>query len=250
MSERPVVIVTGAGRGIGAETAVLAAEAGHDVLVNYAVSEAAAHSVVARIEAAGGNALAVRGDVGEEADIMAMFETADRHFGRLDALVNNAGIVGPMMNVEMMDRTRIERMFRINVVGSFLCAREAVKRMSTRNGGRGGVIVNLSSKVAAIGGAGQYVDYAAGKAAIDTLTLGLGREVAADGIRVVAVRPGIIDTDIHASAGAPDRVAQSADLIPMRRGGSAREVADAIVYLMSDKASYITATTLDVTGGR
>jgi NAD(P)-dependent dehydrogenase (short-subunit alcohol dehydrogenase family) len=250
MTERPVVIVTGASRGIGAETALLAGEAGYAVVVNYASSEAAANGVVDRIEAAGGVAVAVKADVGSEADIMALFAETDRRFGRLDALVNNAGIVGRLSRVEAMSAERISDMFRINVLGSFLCAREAVKRMSVRHGGRGGVIVNLSSKVASIGGAEQYVDYAASKAAIDTFTLGLGREVAADGIRVNAVRPGIIDTEIHASAGAPDRVARSVDIIPMKRGGSAREVADVILYLMSDKASYITASTLDVAGGR
>lgn len=250
MTERPVVIVTGASRGIGAETALLAAEAGYAVVVNYAASRDAAEAVVSRIEAAGGEAFAVQGDVGREPDILALFAETDRRYGRLDALVNNAGIVGRMTRVEHMSWDRVEEMFRVNVLGSFACAREAIRRMSTRQGGRGGVIVNLSSKVASIGGADQYVDYAATKGAIDTFTLGLGREVAAHGIRVVSVRPGIIDTDIHASAGAPDRVANSGSLIPLGRGGSAREVADAILYLMSDRASYITAASLDVTGGR
>jgi len=250
MSGTKVVVVTGGGRGIGSETAKLAASRGWRVALTYVSDESAAASVVAEIEAAGGEALAVRCDVGAEADIVAMFETVDRRFGRLDGLVNNAGIVDRKARVDEMSAARLERMMRVNVIGSMLCAREAVKRMSTRHGGKGGVIVNVSSAAARLGSPGWYVDYAASKGAIDTFTTGLGLEVADEGIRVCGVRPGIIDTDIHASGGEPDRVAAVRSGLPMKREGRPGEIASAIVWLLSDEASYITGATLDASGGR
>ena len=251
MSERPkTLLVTGGSRGIGAATAKLAATRGWRVAVNYASNQAAADQVVAEIEAAHGEAFAVKGDVGVEADILSMFEAVDRRFGKLDGLVNNAGVVDLTARVDEMSLARLERMMRINVVGTILCAREAVKRMSTRHGGHGGVIVNLSSAAAEIGSPGQYVDYAASKGAVDTFTIGLGREIAAEGVRVIGIRPGIIDTEIHASGGEPDRVARYRELVPMKREGSADEVARAIVWALSDEASYMTAATMNVTGGR
>jgi NAD(P)-dependent dehydrogenase (short-subunit alcohol dehydrogenase family) len=250
MEQSPVLLVTGGSRGIGAAVCRLAGERGYRVAVNYVSGAAAADELVSAIRAAGGSAMAVRGDVGVEADVTAMFETVDRTFGRLDALVNNAGVIDMPARVDEMSLERLERMFRINITGAFLCAREAVRRMSTRHGGRGGAIVNLSSAAATLGASGQYVDYAASKGAIDTLTVGLAREVAAEGIRVNAVRPGIIDTEIHASGGIPDRVAQMRDIIPMKREGTALEVAHAILYLLSKDASYSTGAVLDVTGGR
>lgn len=249
-SDKKVLLVTGASRGIGAATAVLAAKAGWNVAVNYSASEAAAKDVVARIEAAGGDGFAVKGDVGSEADILGMFEAVDKRHGRLDGLVNNVGIVDRTARVDEMSYARLERMFRINVIGSFLCAREAVKRMSTKHGGGGGAIVNLSSAAASIGGPAIYVDYAASKGAIETFTLGLAREVATEGIRVNAVSPGIIDTDIHASGGAPDRAQTMGALVPMKRPGTADEVAEAILWLLSDQASYTIGTIVKVTGGR
>ena len=248
-SPRDVMIVTGGSRGIGAATSRLGARAGYAVVVNYAANAEAAESVVAAIEAVGGEAIAVKGDVGIEADIMALFETADR-LGTLKLLVNNGGIVDRGSTLAEMSVERLERMFRINVTGSFLCAREAVKRMSTAKGGSGGAIVNLSSAAAKIGGGGQYIDYAASKGAIDTFTVGLAREVAAEGIRVTAVRPGIIETEIHASGGAPNRVAEIAPGLPLRRAGTAQEVAAAIMWLASDAASYSTGAILDVSGAR
>lgn len=244
-----VMIVTGGSRGIGAATALLAAKAGYAVVVNYASNAEAADKVVAAIGTAGGEAIAVKGDVGLEADIIALFAAAD-HFGTLTALVNNAGIVDAAATLEETSAARLERMFRINITGSFLCAREAVKRMSTDRGGRGGTIVNLSSVAAKLGGAGQYIDYAASKGAIDTFTVGLAKEVIDQGIRVCAVRPGIIDTDIHASGGQPNRVAELGPNLPMKRAGTAEEVAQAILFLMSDAASYSTGAILDVSGAR
>ncbi|ODN70522.1 SDR family oxidoreductase [Methylobrevis pamukkalensis] len=245
----PVLLVTGASRGIGAATARLAGAAGWHVVVNYARDAAAAADVVGDIVAAGGRASAVRGDVGSEEDVQAIFAHADGH-GVLKGLVNNAGVVDVAARVEDMSAARIERMFRVNVLGSMLCAREAVRRMSQRSGGAGGAIVNVSSAAAKLGSPGLFVDYAAAKGAIDTFTVGLAKEVAGEGIRVNAVRPGIIDTDIHASGGQPDRVARLGPELPMRRAGTADEVARAILWLLSDAASYSTGAILDISGGR
>ncbi|OWV71524.1 sugar dehydrogenase [Rhizobium sp. R634] len=250
MSGAPVVLVTGGSRGIGAAASRLAARQGWRVAVNYASNRAAADAVVAAIVASGGEAIAIEGDVGRAGDIVAMFTAVDRHFGRIDGLVNNAGIVDYPQRIDEMTVERIERMLRVNVTGSILCAAEAVRRMSSRHGGQGGAIVNISSMAAVLGSPTQYVDYAASKAAIDTFTVGLAREVAAEGIRVNAVRPGIIETDIHASGGLPDRPRDMAPSIPMQRTGSAEEVADAILYLLSPSASYITGAILNVSGGR
>ena len=245
-----VVLVTGGSRGIGAATALLAAREGFAVAVNYVANAEAADEVVRRIRAGSGRALAVRGDVAREDQVQAMFEQVDAGLGRITALVNNAGVVDVMAKVDEMSAARLRRMFDVNVIGSFLCAREAVRRMSTRHGGSGGAIVNVSSAATRLGSPGQYVDYAAAKGAIDVFTIGLAREVAAEGIRVNAVRPGMIDTAIHASTGAPDRVREFAHLIPMQRGGTADEVAQAIVWLLSPAASYTTMSLVDVSGGR
>lgn len=250
MSAGPVLLVTGGSRGIGAAICLGAAKAGWRVAVNYASNRDAADAVVGAIERAGGTAIAVQGDVGSEADIQAIFAAVDAAFGRLDGLVNNAGIVGPTERVDEMSPERLERMFRINVTGSIRCAAEAVQRMSTRYGHHGGVIVNISSVAATLGSPGQYVDYAASKGAIDTFTVGLAREVATEGIRVNAIRPGIIDTEIHASGGLPDRARDLASTIPVQRPGTAEEVADAVLYLLSDKATYVTGAILNVSGGR
>ncbi len=244
------LLITGASRGIGAATAVLAARRGCDVSISSARDDAAAARVAARVRTAGRRALLVRADVAEEPGVLAMFAAVDREFGALHGLVNNAGIVDLPARVDEMSLQRLQRMFAVNVTASFLCAREAVRRMSRRHGGAGGAIVNLSSAAARLGSPGQYVDCAASKAAIDTFTLGLAREVAAEGIRVNAVRPGIIDTGIHASGGLPDRAAQLAPTVPMQRAGSVEEVAQAIVWLLSDEASYTTGALLDVSGGR
>jgi NAD(P)-dependent dehydrogenase (short-subunit alcohol dehydrogenase family) len=245
-----VVIITGGSRGIGRATAIAAAARGLKVVVGYASNKAAAEQVVAAIEEKNGKAIAVKCDVAEESDVLELFKAADM-FGTLGALVNNGGIVGKSgVRVEDMSAERIARVMAVNVTGSMLCAREAVKRMSTRHGGKGGVIVNLSSVAARLGSANTYVDYAASKAAIDTFTVGLGHEVAADGIRVAAIRPGLIDTEIHASGGEPDRAHRLSHMVPMKRVGTADEIANAIVWLMSDEASYVTSTILDVSGGR
>lgn len=244
------VLVTGGSRGIGAASALRCAEAGHAVAVNYTRDRAAADALVARIVEGGGRALAVQADVGDESQVLAMYARVDESLPPLWGLVNNAGIVDVAARLDAMDLQRLQRMFAVNVIGSLVCAREAVKRMSTRHGGRGGSIVNLSSVAARLGGPGQYVDYAASKGAIDTFTVGLAREVAAEGIRVNAVRPGIIDTDIHASGGQPDRARQLAPQVPMQRPGTADEVAQAIVWLLSDAASYTTGALIDVAGGR
>ena len=246
----PVALITGGSRGIGAATARLAARQGWAVAVNYTRDADAAQAVVASIAAAGGTAIAVQADVADEAQVLALFRTVDAQLGRLSALVNNAGVVDVPARVEAMSVARLKRMFDINVIGSFICAREAVLRMGTRHGGAGGSIVNVSSAASRLGAAGQYVDYATAKGAIDTMTLGLAREVAADGIRVNAVRPGLIETDIHASGGLPHRVRDLSHQVPMLRGGTADEVAEAIVWLMSPAASYTTATLMDVSGGR
>jgi len=244
------VLVTGGGRGIGAATSLLCARHGWAVAVNYASGETAAAAIVAQIRAAGGTALAVQADVSDEAQVLAMFATLDRELPPLGALVNNAGVVDVQARVDVMSLPRLQRMFAINVFGSFLCAREALKRLSTKHGGHGGAIVNLSSAASRIGAPGQYVDYAAAKGAIDVFTMGLAKEVALEGVRVNAVRPGIIETDIHASGGLPDRAKQMAPLVPMQRAGSAEEVAQAVLWLMSEASSYTTGSIVDVTGGR
>lgn len=250
MAQKPdVAIVTGGSRGIGAATSLLLAKAGYFVVVNYVSNAAAAEAVVTQIKNSGGKAAAVPGDVAIEKDITALFTAADQ-FGPLKVLVNSAGVVDVKARVDEMSAGRLTRMFAINITGSFLCSREAVKRMSTRHGGAGGAIVNLSSAAATLGSPGQYVDYAASKGAIDTFTIGLAREVAGEGIRVNAVRAGIIDTEIHASGGEPDRVAQLRGQLPMQREGTALEVAEAIIWLASGKASYVTGTCLGVSGGR
>jgi NAD(P)-dependent dehydrogenase (short-subunit alcohol dehydrogenase family) len=246
----PTLLITGGSRGIGAATALLAAQRGFAVAVNYSANSLAADEVVRQIRAGGGHAMAVQADVADEAQVLAMFSKIDAKFGRLSALVNNAGVVDVAARVDEMSAARVKRMFDINVLGSFLCAREAILRMSTRHGGAGGSIVNVSSIAARLGGAGQYVDYAASKGAMDTFTVGLAKEVALEGIRVNAVRPGIIETEIHASGGQPDRARQMAPLVPMQRAGTAMEVAQAIVWLLSPESSYSTGALLDVTGGR
>lgn len=245
-----VLLITGGSRGIGAATALLAAQNGWAVAVNYASNQAAAEQVVQTIRHAGGEAIAVQGDVADEAQILRMFATVDHQLGRVTGLVNNAGVVDVTARVEDMSWQRLERMMRINVLGTIACAREAILRMSPRHGGDGGVIVNLSSVAARLGAPGQYVDYAASKGAIDTFTVGLSKELAGDNIRVNAVRPGVIDTDIHASGGLPNRARDLASQIPMQRAGTAQEIAQAIVWLLSDQASYVTGTCLDAGGGR
>ena len=247
---RKIVLVTGASRGIGAATARLAAERGDAVCVNYRTGREAAEAVAGEIVRAGGEAIAVAADVSVEGDVVRLFEEVDRLLGRIDGLVNNAGVLERQTRVEQMDAARIARVLATNVTGSFLCAREAVRRMSTKRGGRGGAIVNVSSAASRIGSPNEYIDYAASKGAIDTLTIGLAKEVATEGIRVNAVRPGIIDTDIHASGGEPNRVERVKASIPMKRGGSAEEVARAILWLLSDEASYTSGAILDVAGGR
>jgi NAD(P)-dependent dehydrogenase (short-subunit alcohol dehydrogenase family) len=243
-------VITGGSRGIGRAAALAAAARGYKVVVGYASNKAAADEVVAAIEGKNGNAIAVKCDVGKESDILKLFEAADK-LGTLGALVNNGGIVGKSgVRVDEMSAERIQHVLTVNVTGSILCAREAVKRMSTKHGGKGGVIVNISSAAAKLGGANTYVDYAASKGAIDSFTIGLGVEVAGEGIRVAGIRPGLIDTEIHASGGEPDRAHRLAHLVPMKRVGSAEEVANAIVWLISDEASYVTSAILDVSGGR
>jgi len=243
-----VIIVTGASRGIGAATARLAGRRGFRVCVNYLRDRTAAEEVVAAIEADGGCAVAVSADVSREDDVVRLFSEVDDRLGRLTALVNNAGILERQMRVEQMEAGRLNRLFATNVTSCFLCAREAVRRMSTRHGGRGGSIVNVSSAASRLGSPGEYVDYAATKGAIDTLTIGLAREVAAEGIRVNAVRPAFIYTDIHASGGEPGRVDRVKHAVPMRRGGHPDEVAQAILWLISE-ASYSTGAFIDVAGG-
>ena len=245
-----VLIITGASRGIGAATARIAGRSGYAVCVNYLKNKAAAQQVVEEIKADGGRALAVAADISQEDEVVKLFRTVDDKLGKISALVNNAGILETQMRIEQMDAARLNRVFKTNITGSFLCAREAVKRMSTTNGGKGGAIVNVSSAAARLGSAGEYVDYAASKGAIDTFTRGLAQEVAEEGIRVNAVRPGVIDTDIHASGGEPGRVERVKASVPMKRGGSAEEVAKAIMWLLSSESSYTTGSLLEVSGGR
>ncbi len=246
----PVLLVTGGSRGIGAATALAAAQAGYAVAVNYQSNSLAADEVVRSIRDSGGQAMALQANVSREDEVMAMFARMDTKWGPLAALVNNAGVVDVSSRVDAMGVARLSRMLNTHVLGSFVCSREAVLRMSTRYGGTGGGIVNLSSAASRMGSPGQYVDYAACKGAIDTFTIGLAKEVAAEGIRVNAVRPGIIETDIHASGGEPDRAQRLAPQVPMQRSGSAQEVANAIVWLLSPQASYCTGALLDVGGGR
>ena len=247
---RKVVLVTGGGRGIGAATCILAAQKGWDVAVNYATNAEAAQQVVKQIQGTGARAIAVQADVADEAQVLAMFKRVQAELGPLQGLVNNAGVIDVYARLDEMSMARWRRMFDINVLGSMLCAREAVLQMSTKHGGQGGSIVNLSSAAARLGAAGQYLDYAAAKGAIDSLTLGLAKEVAGEGIRVNAIRPGLIDTEIHASGGLPNRVKDLEHLVPAKRGGTAMEVAQAIVWLLSDDASYTTMSLIDVSGAR
>ena len=250
MKSAGVMIVTGGGRGIGAATSRLAATRGYAVCVNYLRDRASAQGVVQDIRDAGGSAIAVPGDVASEKDVVHLFGECDRSLGPLGALVNNAGIVATQSRVEAMAAERLQRMFSTNVVGAFLCAREAIKRMSKKHGGAGGAIVNISSGAARLGSPGEWVDYAASKGAIDTMTIGLAKELAADGIRVNCVRPGFVNTGIHAAAGEPNRIERLRESIPMKRGGEPDEVARAVLWLLSDEASYSTGAILDVTGGR
>jgi NAD(P)-dependent dehydrogenase (short-subunit alcohol dehydrogenase family) len=247
-SER-VAIITGSSRGIGAATALVLAEEGYRICVNYRSNETAAKAVVSELASCGATAIAVRADMGREDDVVRMFETVDQELGPVVALVNTAGILLPQIRVEDMDATRINCILTTNVTGAFLCCREAVKRMSLRHGGQGGSIVNVSSAAARLGSPGEYVDYAASKGAIDTLTRGLSLEVAAEGIRVNCVRPGFIHTEMHAAGGEPGRVDRLSDAIPMKRGGAPKEVAHAIAWLLSTQASYVTGTFTDVAGG-
>lgn len=247
---KPVVLITGGSRGIGAATALRAAQQGFAVAVNYARDAKAANAIVQQIVSAGGSAIAVQADVADEAQVLAMYQAIDAQLGPVTALVNNAGVVDVAARVDEMSVQRIQRIFDINVLGTFICTREALQRMSTRHGGKGGNIVNVSSVAARLGGPGQYVDYGASKGAIDTFTIGLAKEVATEGVRVNAVRPGIIETEIHASGGQPERAQQMAPLVPMQRAGSANEVANTIVWLLGPEASYVTGANIDVAGGR
>ncbi len=245
-----VILITGGSRGIGRATAVLAGARGWKVGINYVGNSEAAKRTVAEVKASGGEAIAVQGDVAHEADVVAMFNAAEKAFGALYGLVNNAGIIAPSLPLAEMSAERLARVFAVNVYGAYLCAREAARRMSTTRGGNGGVIVNMSSAAARLGAPGEYVDYAGSKGAIDTMTVGLSKELGPQGIRVNAVRPGLIDTEIHASGGRPDRAATLGVTTPLGRAGTADEVAEAIVWLLSDAASYVNGALLDVTAGR
>ena len=245
-----IVLVTGGSRGIGAATAMLAAKCGYAVALNYRSDAARAEQVLANVRSSGVKAIAVQADISKEDDIMRLFETVESHLGRLTALVNNAGILEKQMRVESMPADRLQRVLATNVVGTMLCAREAVRRMSTKLGGRGGSIVNVSSMASRLGSPNEYVDYAASKGAVDTFTIGLSREVAAEGIRVNAIRPGLIDTEMHASGGEPARIERLKSGVPMQRGGTAEEAAHAILWLLSDEASYTTGSFIEVSGGR
>lgn len=245
-----VMLITGASRGIGAATARLAARQGYALCLNYRQREDAALWLLDEVRALGAHAIAVKADVAEEDQVLELFAALNHEFGQLDVLVNNAGMLERQMRLEQMDAARWTRVLGANVIGSFLCAREAIKRMSTRHGGQGGAIVNLSSVAARLGAPGEYIDYAAAKGAIDSMTLGLAKEVAGEGIRVNAVRPGVVHTEIHASGGEPDRVERVKASVPMGRGGQAEEIAEAILWLASEQASYTSGALLDVSGGR
>ncbi len=245
-----VMLITGASRGIGAATARLAARSGYRLLLSYHRQAETAAALVEEIVGAGGEAQAVQADVSKEADVLRLFATLDRRFGRLDALVNNAGMLEPQMRLEQMDVARWQRILNTNLLGTFVCCREAVRRMSISRGGAGGSIVNLSSMAARLGAPNEYIDYAAAKGAVDSLTIGLAKEVAGEGIRVNAVRPGLIATDIHATGGEPERIARLQSSVPLQRGGTSEEVAEAIVWLASERSSYCTGSFIDVSGGR
>ena len=247
---KPIMLITGGSRGIGAATALGAAARGYRVAITYLGNVAAANEIVQKIQQGGGEAIAIQADVGIEADVLRLFKTVDEKMGVLHALVNNAGMLENQMRLDQMDLGRWQRVLNANVIGSFLCAREAVLRMSTKHGGKGGVIVNLSSAASRLGSPNEFIDYAAAKGAVDSMTIGLAKEVATEGIRVNAVRPGLIYTDIHISAGEPGRVDRAKAGVPMQRGGSAEEVAETILWLASDESSYVTGTLLDVAGGR
>ena len=248
--EKRVLVITGAAKGIGAATALLAGQRGFAVCVNYLRSQGEAESVVKAIEEAGGRAIAVQADISKEADVLRLFETVDRDLGRVGALVNNAATLEKQMRLDAMEAARIERVFATNVTGAFLCAREAVKRMSTRYGGEGGAIVNVGSRASRYGSPGEYIDYAASKGAVDTLTIGLAKEVAEEGIRVNAVSPGFVHTDMHAKGGEPNRIERVKGTVPLKRAGQPEEVARAILWLLSKEASYVTGAILNVSGGR
>ena len=247
---KPIMLITGGSRGIGAATALGAAKRGYRVALSYLGNVAAANEIVQKIQQTGGEAIAIQADVGIEADVLRLFKTVDEKMGTLHVLINNAGMLEKQMRLDQMDVGRWQRVLNANVMGSFLCAREAVLRMSSKHGGKGGVIVNVSSAASRLGSPNEFIDYAAAKGAVDSMTIGLAKEVATEGIRVNAVRPGLIYTDIHTSAGEPGRVDRAKAGVPMQRGGTAEEVAETILWLASEQSSYVTGTLLDVTGGR